>query len=225
SLSSLIYMEKIDNFEQYKNMLVVLVTETIASMDNLQHTSIQNLHGRSANSGKTPLAKMKFSSLCNRLKAHLLVHLSDDVEIFAGGPHTEAERCEQQHKFMRELLCHTNRHNGSRDVALRFSEEYMLRHMCQGGSFIRDSSAPMYAMCGEGVLLSYDPMIFRSELELLDDNNSNNKLTVSLAALFRNMNSPTNGQTLGRISQKANGYYFVEAFEFVPIRDEHLGYW
>ncbi|KAG2202531.1 hypothetical protein INT47_012525 [Mucor saturninus] len=35
SLSSLIYMEKIDNFEQYKNMLVVLVTETIAAMDNL----------------------------------------------------------------------------------------------------------------------------------------------------------------------------------------------
>ncbi|KAI7888583.1 uncharacterized protein EV154DRAFT_483926 [Mucor mucedo] len=156
-------------------MLAVLVTETIAAMDNFQHTSIQNLH----------------------------FHLSDDVERYVGGPRTEAERCEQ-HKFMRELLCHTNCHNGSRDETSRFLEEYMLRHMCQHGSFIRDSSAPI-------------------ELELLDNNKSNNKLTVGLATLFKNINSQKNSQTLGRIFQKANGYYFVEAFEFVLIKDEHLG--
>ncbi|KAI7866313.1 uncharacterized protein EV154DRAFT_583623 [Mucor mucedo] len=172
-LPSLLQQSRLDNARSYLNQTVF---ESIFNCFNTRFSSRNN-------SGYT--------------KAHFLVHLSDDVEIFAGGPHTEAGHYEQQHKFMRELLYHTNRHNGPRDVVLRFSEEYMLRHMCQGGSFIRDSSAPMYEMCSEA--------------------------DVGLAALFRNMNSPTNGQTLGRISQKANGYYFVEAFEFVPIKDEHLG--
>ncbi|KAI7871421.1 uncharacterized protein EV154DRAFT_529594, partial [Mucor mucedo] len=160
---------------------------------------------------------MKFSSMCNRLKSHLLIHLSQDIERFAGGPHTETERCEQQHKFMRELLCHTNRQNGGRDVAVRFAEEYMLRHISQGRLFVKDTSSPVWESCGMSVTQSFDPTIFESELELLDNNNSQRKLVVGLAGVFRNINSSkTSGLTLGKIVSQANDKRFlVEAYDFV----------
>ncbi|KAG2206321.1 hypothetical protein INT47_007335 [Mucor saturninus] len=154
--TSLVYMEKIDNFNYYKHILNNTVSETIRSMDNLHHTTVSRRR--------------------------------TEVERFAGGPHTETERCEQQHKFMRELLCYTNRRNGGRDVDIRFAEEYMLRHISQGGLFVKDTSSPFWESC-----------------------------VVGLAGVSRNTNSSkTSGLTLGKIVSQANDKrLLVEAYDFV----------
>ncbi|KAL0582255.1 hypothetical protein ABG067_007900, partial [Albugo candida] len=64
SLASLCYMEKIDNFKQYKDLLEFTVSETILAMDKLQHTILPAQNRRRVNAeANTALAKMKFSSL------------------------------------------------------------------------------------------------------------------------------------------------------------------
>ncbi|KAI7875545.1 uncharacterized protein EV154DRAFT_526606 [Mucor mucedo] len=160
---------------------------------------------------------MKILSLCNRLKSHLLIHLSQEIERFAGGPHMETERCERQHKFMGDLLCHTSRQNGGRDVAVRFAEEYMLRHISLGGLFVKDTSSPVWESCSMSATQSFDPTIFERELELLENNNSQRKLVVGLAGVFRNStSSETSGLTLGKlVSQAKDKGFQVEAYNFV----------
>ena len=44
-------------------------------------------------------------------------------------------------KFVREQLFHTNRHNPSRDVALRFGWQELLKHMIDGGSWVSCKSS------------------------------------------------------------------------------------
>ncbi|KAI7880889.1 uncharacterized protein EV154DRAFT_606206 [Mucor mucedo] len=147
-LASLVYMEKIDNFHYYKQILDITVSKTITAMDDLHHTTVLTRR-RSAAAGTEAITKMNFSSLG-----------------------------EQQHKFMRELLCHTNRQNGGRDVAVRFAEEFMLRHISQGGLFVKDPSFSVWETCGVKVLESFDATINQSELELLDNINSQKKLAL-----------------------------------------------
>ncbi|GAA5807668.1 hypothetical protein MFLAVUS_001039 [Mucor flavus] len=187
---------------------------TITAMDNLQHTIIVPNNTRRTRTGTTALEKIKFSSLCNRLKAHL-VHIPQDIDQFDGGPHTESETCEQQHKFMRELLYHTNRQNGGRDIAVRFAEEYMLRHIGEGGYFPNPSTSAL-EMCGASVQAAFDNTLIQSELELLDNNSSRKKL----AGLFKSDSSSKPSKlVLGVIVQKINDNFVVEAYDFIPINN------
>ncbi|KAI9491383.1 hypothetical protein BDB00DRAFT_930543 [Zychaea mexicana] len=222
ALSSLVYMQKIDNFDQYKLELDTTVAETMTAMDNLQHTTTPIAESRRTPATRTTaIQRMNFSSLCNRLKSHLLIHLSQDADRFGGAVHTEAERCEQHHKFMRELLCHTNRQNGGRDMARKFAEEYMLRHICKGGRFV-DCFSGVWETCRPGVIASYDPALVQSGLVLADNTNSSKKLKVGLAALFynRHTSSKTSGLTLGVITAKQGDEFYVQAYDFVLAAGE-----
>ncbi|GAA5807443.1 hypothetical protein MFLAVUS_000804 [Mucor flavus] len=211
-------MEGVDNFEQFKILLNSIVSETITAMDNLQHTIIVPNNTRRTRTETTALEKINFSSLCNRLKAHL-VHIPQDIDRFGGGPHTESETCEQQHKFMRELLCHTNRQNGGRDIAVRFAEEYMLRHIGEGGYFANPSTSAL-EMCGASVQAAFDSILIQSELELLDNNSSRKKLAVGLAGLFKSDSSSKPSKlVLGVIVQKINDNFVAEAYDFIPINN------
>ncbi|KAI9489728.1 hypothetical protein BDB00DRAFT_941448 [Zychaea mexicana] len=222
ALSSLVYMQKIDNFDQYKLELDTTVAETMTAIDNLQHTTTPIAESRRTPATRTTaIQRMNFSSLCNRLKAHLLIHLSQDADRIGGAVHTEAERCEQHHKFMRELLCHTNRQNGGRDVARKFAEEYMLCHTCEGGRFV-DCFSGVWETCCPGVIASYDPVLVQSGLVLADNTNSSKKLKVGLAALFynRHTSSKTSGLTLGVITAKQGDELYVQAYDFVLAAGE-----
>ncbi|KAG2200689.1 hypothetical protein INT47_005845 [Mucor saturninus] len=171
---------------------------------------------RSANGGTANILMMKSSSLCNGLKSHLLVHISQYTERFAGGPHTGTERGEQQHKFMRELLCHTNRQKGGRDVAIRFAEECMVCHISQGGLFMKNSSASVYETCGTSEIQSYDSTVNENKLEFLDNNNSIRKLVLRLNGLFQNVRSSKSSVlSLGKVAFKEGQNFIIEASDFV----------
>jgi hypothetical protein len=147
-VSSLLYLEKIrNNFDSYLLLLQSTVSELVDAIDTLHHTRINSSASQRRNINtstmensldephidfETPFGRDR-GSLCNRLKIHLLVHLAEDVHRFAGGPHTESEKGEQFNKYIRDNLFHTNRQNTSRDVAVRFAEETMLRHLAQDG--------------------------------------------------------------------------------------------
>ncbi|KAI7865214.1 uncharacterized protein EV154DRAFT_584455 [Mucor mucedo] len=192
-LASLVYMEKINNFHYYKQILDITVSKTITAMDDLHHTTVLTRR-RSAAAGTEAITKRNFSSLCNRLKSHLLIHISQDVERFSGGPHTETER----------------------DVAVRFAEEFMLRHISQGGLFVKDPSSSLWETCGVKVLESFDATINQSELELLDNNNSQKKLALGTTGVFRNGNSSkSSGLSLGKTVMKNGQDFLVQAYDFV----------
>ncbi|KAI8646511.1 hypothetical protein BD408DRAFT_470726 [Parasitella parasitica] len=49
--------------------------------------------------------------------------------------HYETEHGEQYNKFIREAILLTNRHNPSKDVALKLAKQFLVRHLVNGGSF------------------------------------------------------------------------------------------
>lgn len=69
-------------------------------------------------------------------KMHLLRHLRDDLIRFGCALHFETEKGEQFNKFLREHLFHTNRQNPSKDLALKFGKQEVLRHLINGGSWV-----------------------------------------------------------------------------------------
>ncbi|KAI7874003.1 uncharacterized protein EV154DRAFT_578494 [Mucor mucedo] len=168
-LASLVYMEKIDNFHYYKQILDITVSKIITAMDNLHHTTVLTRR-RSAAAGTEAITKMNFSSL----------------------------------------------QNGGRDVAVRFAEEFMLRHISQGGLFVMDSSSSVWETCGVKVLESFDATINQSELALLDNNNSPKMLALGTTGVFRNGNSSkSSGLSLGKIVMKNGQDFLVQAYDFV----------
>lgn len=69
-------------------------------------------------------------------KMHLLRHLRDDLVRFGCALHFETEKGEQFNKFLREHLFHTNRQNPSKDLAIKFGKQEVLRHLINGGSWV-----------------------------------------------------------------------------------------
>ncbi|KAI9499053.1 hypothetical protein BDB00DRAFT_867125 [Zychaea mexicana] len=61
--------------------------------------------------------------------------------------------------------------NGGRDLARKFAEEYMLRHICEGGRFV-DCFSGVWETCRPDVIASYDPALVQSGLVLADNTNS-----------------------------------------------------
>jgi hypothetical protein len=101
------------------------------------------------------------SPYCHLIKSHQLVHLGDNLRRFGCALHYETERGEQLNKFIREHIFHTNRHNPTRDIAISFSRESLLRNILDGGfwknsdgsmvkigrkakNWIQENSAPFY---------------------------------------------------------------------------------
>lgn len=115
---------------------------------------------------------------------------------------------------MREILEFTNRSDRSCDVAIRFAEQCMLRHIGDGGYFVRSQENPVYERCGDRVISSHNLRLFqKSSREFHDDNNSSSKKLVgNLAALFKR----TDGRlTLGFVVANIGSRFVVEAYEFI----------
>ncbi|KAI8331412.1 hypothetical protein BD560DRAFT_289985, partial [Blakeslea trispora] len=71
-----------------------------------------------------------------RPKVHYLHHLHADILRFGCALQYETEKGEMYNKFIREQLFHTNRHSPSKDVAVRFGKQEVLRHIIDGGSWV-----------------------------------------------------------------------------------------
>jgi hypothetical protein len=88
----------------------------------------------------------------------------------------------------------------------------MLRHIGKGGVFKATPRSLIYEQAGVSVLSIYDPTLFRSELELADNNSSSKKLKVGLAGLFRRGNVLTLSMIIGKNQKEC----LVHTYEFVP---------
>lgn len=118
-LSSLVFMREIDSHaDTYINDVHQAATEFITDLYQFDLThNITN----------------PFSY---RLKVHLLRHLADDIRRFGCALHFETEKGEQFNKYIRDHIYHTNRQHVSKDIAIKFGKEEVVRHMMNGGSWL-----------------------------------------------------------------------------------------
>jgi hypothetical protein len=144
-LSSLVFVREIkDNAAKYISDVELAAVTFLKELRHLD-VVIEN---------KTPF--------CHLIKSHSLIHLGDNIRRFGCALHYETERGEQLNKFIREHIHHTNGHNPTRDIAITFGRESMLRHILDGGywkdkdgclgsvgpkakKWIEDNSAKFYA--------------------------------------------------------------------------------
>lgn len=100
-----------------------------------------------------------------RPKVHYLHHLHEDIRRFGCALHFETEKGEMFNKFIPEQLFHTNRHNPSRDVALRLKKQQLLKHVVVGGSWINSKSKRVrYGSKIEKFFLSESSLDFKDKL-------------------------------------------------------------
>ncbi|KAI9471037.1 MAG: hypothetical protein EXX96DRAFT_375753 [Benjaminiella poitrasii] len=118
-LCSLVFVRKIDsNVDDYIESVKTSVeelTKVLYEFDTLTNNS------------------KPFST---RPKVHYLHHLHEDICRFGCALQFETEKGEMFNKFIREQLFHTNRHTPSRDVAIRFGKQELLKHIIDGESWI-----------------------------------------------------------------------------------------
>ncbi|KAI8636064.1 hypothetical protein BD408DRAFT_377487 [Parasitella parasitica] len=123
-LASLLYMRgvKQTNVEQLINLIRDCTSNLSALLLDLDNHCI-----------KIQLKEPPLFSI--QPKVHFLFHLEDDIRRFAMPVHYETEHGEQYNKFIREAILLTNRHNPSKDVALKLAKQFVVRHLVNGGSF------------------------------------------------------------------------------------------
>ena len=118
TLCSLIFVRQVEShFNVYVDKVSEATKELIKEVHDFDKT-IKN---------KTPYS-------C-KPKMHLIRHLKDDLLQFGCALHYETEKGEQFNKLLREHLFHTNKKDTSRDLALKFGKQEVLRHIINGGSW------------------------------------------------------------------------------------------
>ncbi|KAG1136321.1 hypothetical protein G6F37_012105 [Rhizopus arrhizus] len=118
-LCSLVFVREIEsNLDEYVGLVKTSVEELTKALYEFDMTT---------NNSKP------FST---RPKVHYLHHLHEDIRRFGCALQFETEKGEMFNKFIREQLFHTNRHNPSRNVAIRFGKQELLKHVIDGGSWI-----------------------------------------------------------------------------------------
>ncbi|KAI8334556.1 hypothetical protein BD560DRAFT_461017 [Blakeslea trispora] len=86
---------------------------------------------------------------------HYLHHPHEDILRFGCALQYETEKGEMYNKFIREQLFHTNRHSPSKDVAVRFGKQEVLRHIIDGGSWVnKECNRVKYGQDIESVIKS-----------------------------------------------------------------------
>lgn len=73
------------------------------------------------------------SRISSKPKLHMLYHLQEDLDRFGTAMHFDTEKGEQFNKFIREHVQHTNRQCPSLDVLKLFGQQFMFRHIVDGG--------------------------------------------------------------------------------------------
>ncbi|KAG0983819.1 hypothetical protein G6F29_005236 [Rhizopus arrhizus] len=122
-LCSLLFVRQIEaGFEDYVNSIEVSVKELTASLYEFDTVT----HNKNAYSTKP--------------KVHYLHHIHQDIRRFGCALQFETEKGEMFNKFIREQLFHTNRLSPSRDVAIRFGSQEILKFIIDGGSWTNKNS-------------------------------------------------------------------------------------
>ncbi|KAL0582410.1 hypothetical protein ABG067_007741 [Albugo candida] len=142
-------------------------------------------------SGPSTIYRKSGGPLNNRLKFHLLYHLKESIVRFGTAIQYETERNEMWNKFFRDVIFHTNRHNPSRDIANKFADEVILRHVAMGGSWNNGESFAGLAVNnyfnGENGNNSIQAFYFSATREFTDNNyiQAYQKLTVGTCGVFQ----------------------------------------
>ncbi|MGO3048198.1 MAG: hypothetical protein ACTIHF_06790, partial [Streptococcus thermophilus] len=231
---SILYMERVKiNLPQYLQEIHRIATKLVNALDELTHTVLagrRRRHQHSDSNGASFEEPHVFTayrnmsgSLVNRLKTHLLIHLTEDVTRFASIIHTEAERGEQFNKEVHRALEMTNRHETNRDTCKLFWEKLMFKQIARGGTWDDGS-----CVAGSGVTnFAADPKIQKYFLDVDDEfadynNGASRLLRVGSTALFHytKMNNGVSQPvtTLGTVISISSNrqLIFVEAYEFIP---------
>lgn len=144
-------------------------------------------------------------------KAHLLVHLREDIERFATPVHQETERGEQFNKFIHEALFFTNRKHPSRDVARSFGEMAMLEFILDGGVWGSEERRQAgSAMREYGNDEAYKQMYFGST-EFTD----NNEISAIKAGSFAVVRQGSR-RLIVKVLDRTNTLLNLQAFDFRP---------
>ncbi|OAD81170.1 hypothetical protein PHYBLDRAFT_138712 [Phycomyces blakesleeanus NRRL 1555(-)] len=86
---------------------------------HLQHnvdSAVNTLTAKLYAFDKANVDNPKYTSLCNKAKAHNMTYLMEDIRRFGPALNFETEKGKQFNKHIREHLIHTNWLNTSRDV-------------------------------------------------------------------------------------------------------------
>lgn len=118
-LCSLVFVREVTHLEDY----IQCVKATVEDLTKALH--------------EFDIASDLKKPLSTKSKVHYLHHLDEDIRRFGCALQYETEKGERFNKFIREQLFHTNRHSTSKDVAIRFGKQEVLKHVADGGSSIK----------------------------------------------------------------------------------------
>lgn len=142
-LCSVIFIKSLPcGVQDYLNLvdeLVMQLTTALYTFDDYCQRKDENARRRKAK---------KVPYLSRRLKVHILQHITFDIQRFGCAIQYETEKGEQFNHFIREHLYHTNRHNTSRDVALKFGKQMVVKSILDGASWIINGKR---VACGKDV--------------------------------------------------------------------------
>ncbi|SAM00634.1 hypothetical protein [Absidia glauca] len=122
-------------------------------------------------------------------KVHILHHLPANIARFGPPLHYETEKGEQFNKFIRERIVNTNRQSVSRDIAVSFGKQAMLRHVVNGGSWINDDGNRDQHNDEVAAFINEEgadifPLLFGGSREYLDNNDTSPRLIDGSCGVF-----------------------------------------
>ncbi|RKO94639.1 hypothetical protein BDK51DRAFT_47976 [Blyttiomyces helicus] len=104
-------------------------------------------------------------------KAHILLHLTDDIVRLGPSPLHATERMEGFNLVFRTVLLHTNRQAASRDAATWFARLYAIRHLVSGGfcEVEDETGTKCWVQAGEKVREYWKDQVYREALGAAKD--------------------------------------------------------
>ncbi|KAI9011873.1 hypothetical protein CLU79DRAFT_890973 [Phycomyces nitens] len=179
-LWSLVFVRQVEGcFNQYVEAIKKTVEDLTVKLFNFDITTDNH----------TPFS--------TRPKIHYLHHLHEDIHRFGCALHFETEKGEMFNKFIREQLFHTNKHNPSRDVAVRFSKQQVLKHIVDGGSWVNSQGKRVKYGAELEAHIKADETFFRQQFsgarEFAENNYSQitTKLPPGFKGIFKRKSSLT----------------------------------
>ncbi|SAL95007.1 hypothetical protein [Absidia glauca] len=122
-------------------------------------------------------------------KVHILHHLPANIARFGPPLHYETEKGEQFNKFIRERIVNTNRQSVSRDIAISFGKQAMLRHIVNGGSWTNDDGNRDQHNDEVAAFINEEradifPLLFGGSREYQDNNDTSPRLIDGSCGVF-----------------------------------------
>lgn len=152
-------------------------------------------------------------------KVHFLTHLAEDITRFGTALNFETEKGEQFNKHVREHILHTNKANVSKQVAVKFGKQSVMKHIVDGGSWIDDDGRRIEPGKKLMEFINSQDEAFRYNLfggtRELADNNGNEYQSASLKNGVFAAFSSQDGQNSKYIGEYRDG--FVTCWQVQPV--------